>query len=64
LNAAFGTQWTLPTPTFGVVVVTAIVLLIVAGLVGVLVTLRTRRRWTKIAFSLGVLSALSACVPL
>jgi phosphatidylglycerol:prolipoprotein diacylglycerol transferase len=39
-------------------------LLVVAGLVGVLVTLRTRRRWAKVAFSLGVLSALSACVPL
>jgi phosphatidylglycerol:prolipoprotein diacylglycerol transferase len=39
-------------------------LLIVAGLIGVLATLRTKRTWTKIAFSVGVLSALSACVPL
>jgi phosphatidylglycerol:prolipoprotein diacylglycerol transferase len=39
-------------------------LLIVAGFVGVLATLRTRRIWVKIVFSVGVLSALSACVPL
>jgi phosphatidylglycerol:prolipoprotein diacylglycerol transferase len=39
-------------------------LLVVAGCVGVLATLRTGRLWVKIAFSLGVLSALSACVPL
>jgi phosphatidylglycerol:prolipoprotein diacylglycerol transferase len=39
-------------------------LLIVAGFLGVLATLRTKRRWTKIVFSVGVLSALSACVPL
>jgi phosphatidylglycerol:prolipoprotein diacylglycerol transferase len=39
-------------------------LLIGAGFVGVLVTLRTRRWWAKIAFAAGVLSALSACVPL
>jgi phosphatidylglycerol:prolipoprotein diacylglycerol transferase len=39
------------------------VLLIVAGLVGVLVTLRTRHVWARIAFSIGVLSALSACAP-
>ena len=39
-------------------------LLIVAGFVGVLATLRTRRVWVRIAFSAGVLSALSACVPL
>ena len=39
-------------------------LLIVAGFVGVLATLRTRRVWVRIAFCAGVLSALSACVPL
>jgi phosphatidylglycerol:prolipoprotein diacylglycerol transferase len=39
-------------------------LLVVAGFVGVLATLRTRRLWVKIVFSVGVLSALSACVPL
>jgi phosphatidylglycerol:prolipoprotein diacylglycerol transferase len=39
-------------------------LLIVAGFVGVLATLRTRRWWAKIAFTGGVLAALSACVPL
>ncbi len=39
-------------------------LVIVAGFVGVLVTLRSKRSWTKIVFSVGVLSALSACVPL
>jgi phosphatidylglycerol:prolipoprotein diacylglycerol transferase len=39
-------------------------LLIVAGFVGVLMTLRTRRWWAKIAFAVGVLSAFSACVPL
>lgn len=40
------------------------ILLIVAGFVGVLASLRTQRSWTKIAFSVGVLAALSACVPL
>jgi phosphatidylglycerol---prolipoprotein diacylglyceryl transferase len=39
-------------------------LLVVAGFIGVLATLRTKRSWTKIVFSVGVLSALSACVPL
>ena len=39
-------------------------LLIVAGFVGVVVTLRTRRWWAKIASAAGVPSALSACVPL
>ena len=39
-------------------------LLVVAGCIGVLATLRTRRWWIKIAFSVGVVSALSACVPL
>lgn len=38
-------------------------LLVVAGLVGVLATLRTRYLWIRIAFCVGVLSALSACVP-
>jgi phosphatidylglycerol---prolipoprotein diacylglyceryl transferase len=38
-------------------------LLVVAGFVGVLATLRTRRFWVKLVFSVGVLSALSACVP-
>lgn len=39
-------------------------LIIAAGLIGVLLTLRSRRRWTRVAFALGVLGALSACVPL
>jgi len=39
------------------------VVVIAAGLIGALMTLQTRRRWTRIAFSLAVLSALSACVP-
>jgi phosphatidylglycerol:prolipoprotein diacylglycerol transferase len=39
-------------------------LLIVAGLLGVLATLCTRGLWARIAFSAGVLTALSACVPL
>ena len=38
--------------------------IIVAGLIGILGTLRTRRLWTRITFSLCVLGALSACVPL
>lgn len=37
--------------------------LIIAGLLGVLVTLRTRRFWTKAIVSVGVLSALCACAP-
>jgi phosphatidylglycerol:prolipoprotein diacylglycerol transferase len=36
--------------------------LLVAGFVGALVTLRTRGKLTKIVFSIAVLSALSACV--
>lgn len=40
------------------------VLIIVAGLVGILATLKTRRLWIRIGFSVGVLGALSACVPL
>ncbi len=39
-------------------------LVVVAACVGVLATLRTRRLWIKIAFVVGVGSALSACVPL
>jgi phosphatidylglycerol---prolipoprotein diacylglyceryl transferase len=38
-------------------------LLIVAGLAGVLATLRTHRFWTKVIVSIGVLSALAACAP-
>jgi phosphatidylglycerol:prolipoprotein diacylglycerol transferase len=38
-------------------------LLIVAGLGGVLGTLRTKRFWTKIVVSIGVLTALAACAP-
>lgn len=38
-------------------------LLIIAGLVGVLATLRPRRFWTGVVISAGVLSALSACAP-
>jgi phosphatidylglycerol:prolipoprotein diacylglycerol transferase len=38
-------------------------LLIIAGLIGVLATLRENRVWTRIIFSAGVLSALSACAP-
>lgn len=40
------------------------VLIVVAGLLGVLLTLRGRRYWTRALFSLGVVTALSACVPL
>ena len=38
-------------------------LLIIAGLVGILATLRTKRFWTKAVVSAGVLSALAACAP-
>jgi phosphatidylglycerol:prolipoprotein diacylglycerol transferase len=38
-------------------------LLIIAGLGGILVTLRTKRFWTKVVVSAGVLSALAACAP-
>ena len=38
-------------------------LLIIAGLVGILATLRTKRFWTKVVVSAGVLSALAACAP-
>lgn len=40
------------------------ILVIAAGLIGVLFTLRSRRYSTRIVFSLGVAAALSACVPL
>lgn len=36
---------------------------VVAGLAGLLVTLRGRRFWTKAVLAAGVLSALSACAP-
>ena len=39
------------------------VVLIVAGLVGMLATLATRTLWVRILVSLGVLTALSACAP-
>jgi phosphatidylglycerol:prolipoprotein diacylglycerol transferase len=38
-------------------------LLIIAGLGGILATLRTKRFWTKIVVSAGVLTALAACAP-
>jgi phosphatidylglycerol---prolipoprotein diacylglyceryl transferase len=38
-------------------------LLIIAGLVGVLGTLKTKRFWSKIVVSAGVLAALAACAP-
>jgi phosphatidylglycerol---prolipoprotein diacylglyceryl transferase len=38
-------------------------LLVIAGLFGVLATLRSNRLWTRIIVSVGVLSALSACAP-
>jgi phosphatidylglycerol:prolipoprotein diacylglycerol transferase len=38
-------------------------LLIIAGLVGVLTTLRNRRFWPRVMISAGVLAALSACAP-
>ncbi|HTB86565.1 MAG TPA: prolipoprotein diacylglyceryl transferase family protein [Steroidobacteraceae bacterium] len=38
-------------------------LLIIAGLGGILATLRTKRFWSKIVVSAGVLSALAACAP-
>jgi phosphatidylglycerol---prolipoprotein diacylglyceryl transferase len=36
-------------------------LLVIAGLVGVLMTLHKKRFWTGVIVSVGVLSALSAC---
>jgi phosphatidylglycerol:prolipoprotein diacylglycerol transferase len=38
-------------------------LLIIAGLGGILATLRTKRFWTKIVVAAGVLTALAACAP-
>ena len=38
-------------------------LLVLAGLIGVLVTLRKQRFWTRVIISAGVLGALSACAP-
>jgi phosphatidylglycerol---prolipoprotein diacylglyceryl transferase len=38
-------------------------LLVIAGLVGVLTTLRKKRPWTRVIVSAGVLAALSACAP-
>jgi phosphatidylglycerol:prolipoprotein diacylglycerol transferase len=38
-------------------------LLVIAGLVGVLMTLRTKRFWTRVIVGAGVLAALSACAP-
>jgi phosphatidylglycerol:prolipoprotein diacylglycerol transferase len=40
------------------------VLLVIAGLAGVLLTLRGRRVWLRALLALGVVTALSACVPL
>jgi phosphatidylglycerol:prolipoprotein diacylglycerol transferase len=40
------------------------VVLIVAGLLGVLFTLHGRRPWTRVRLALGVAAAASACVPL
>ena len=38
-------------------------LLVIAGLIGVLATLQRKRPWTKVILSAGVLAALSACAP-
>jgi len=40
------------------------ILLVVAGLLGVLMTLTGRRLWPRILLAVGVVTALSACVPL
>ena len=40
------------------------VLFVVAGLLGVLLTLTGRKRWPRILLAVGVVTALSACVPL
>jgi len=40
------------------------VVLVVAGLLGVLITLTERRLWPRIVLALGVVTALSACIPL
>jgi phosphatidylglycerol---prolipoprotein diacylglyceryl transferase len=39
------------------------ILVVIAGLVGVLASLRKNRLWTRIIVSAGVLAALSACAP-
>jgi hypothetical protein len=39
------------------------IVLIIAGLGGVLGTLRTKQFWTGIVVSTGVLTALAACAP-
>jgi phosphatidylglycerol---prolipoprotein diacylglyceryl transferase len=39
------------------------VILVVAGLLGVLVTLTGRRLWLRVVLALGVVTVLSACVP-
>jgi phosphatidylglycerol:prolipoprotein diacylglycerol transferase len=38
-------------------------LLVIAGLAGILMTLRKQRVWTRVIVSAGVLAALSACAP-
>jgi phosphatidylglycerol---prolipoprotein diacylglyceryl transferase len=38
-------------------------LLVIAGLVGIMATLRQNRFWTRAIVSAGVLAALSACAP-
>jgi phosphatidylglycerol:prolipoprotein diacylglycerol transferase len=38
-------------------------LLVIAGLIGVLATLRTHRVWKRVLVSVGVLAALTACAP-
>jgi phosphatidylglycerol---prolipoprotein diacylglyceryl transferase len=38
-------------------------LLVLAGLIGVLATLRTKRPWARVVVAAGVLCALSACAP-
>jgi phosphatidylglycerol:prolipoprotein diacylglycerol transferase len=51
---------------FGVAVTQAeaiSLLLVVTGLLGVLVTLRTHRIWKRVFVSVGVLAALTACAP-
>jgi hypothetical protein len=51
---------------FGVLVTQAeaiSLLFVIAGLIGVLATLRANHFWTRVFVSVGVLSALTACVP-
>jgi len=40
------------------------ILFVLAGLLGVLLTLRGRKLWLRTLLALGVVTALSACVPL